>query len=161
MNLSSCQLTNEERSVLNLGLGFVVTPHDNAFQTRIDLYKLFRLLKLRAFFGTQPQTSDSKNRFKPKSQFTPCIQYEDIAVFERLVLRDVGAIESRGYHHTHDLSYSEKRALDALANDQSIADKGGAVVAMDKVDYMEEVNRQLQDLEFYEPLNEDPTRHLQ
>lgn len=162
MNLSSQRLSREERSVLNLGLGFVITPHYIAFRTRIDLYKSMRLLKLRAFFGTQ---LFDKKMFRPKSQFTPCIQNEDIMAFEKLVMRDVEVLENKGYYQGHNLSVKESKALNDLANDQSIviksADKGGAIVIMDRADYVEEANRQLQDASFYEPINGDPTKHLQ
>jgi hypothetical protein len=40
------------------------------------------------------------------------------------------------------------------------ADKGSAVVVMDKVDYLEEANRQLTDERFYKKLDSDPTEEF-
>ena len=40
------------------------------------------------------------------------------------------------------------------------ADKGSAVVVMDKVDYLEEANRQVTDERFYKKLDSDPTKEF-
>lgn len=96
-----------------------MTPKYNAFQTRIDLFKLTRQFKLRAFFGTNSCMPDKKV-FKPKSQFTPCLQNDDISVFERLVMRDVRVVEGKSHHYNHNLSMREREALDSLSSDDSI-----------------------------------------
>ena len=41
------------------------------------------------------------------------------------------------------------------------ADKGSAVVVMDKVDYLEEANRQLTDERFYKKLDSEPHGRIQ
>jgi hypothetical protein len=40
------------------------------------------------------------------------------------------------------------------------ADKGSAIVVMDKVDYLEEANRQLMEERFYKKLDSDPTEEF-
>jgi hypothetical protein len=40
------------------------------------------------------------------------------------------------------------------------ADKGSAIVVMDKVDYLEEENRQLTDERFYKKMDSDPTEEF-
>lgn len=145
MNLSSHSLTTMERSVLKLGLGFVMTPKYDSFQTRIDLFKLIRQLKLRTYFDSSSCIPD-KRMFKPKSRFIPFIQHDDISVFERLVLRDIEGLEGKRHYYRHNLSIQQKDALNSLADDSSIvikpADKDGAIVAMNKEDYIMEANRQ-------------------
>lgn len=61
----------------------------------------------------------------------------------------------------YNLSKSESKALKALKDQEDIvikpADKGGAVVVMNKTDYIAEGNRQLSNSNFYKQLTTDPT----
>lgn len=63
----------------------------------------------------------------------------------------------------HNLSLEEKRAIDSSA-DQSIvireADKGGAVVLLDREVYIGEILKQLNNNEFYQEIQEDPSRNV-
>ena len=66
---------------------------------------------------------------------------------------------------THNnLTPAEKGALQELKERDDIviksADKGSTVVVMDKVDYLEEANRQLTDERFYKKLDSDPTEEF-
>ena len=58
----------------------------------------------------------------------------------------------------------KKGALQELKERDDIviksADKGSAVVVMDKVDYLEQANRQLTDERFYKKLDSDPTEEF-
>ena len=69
--------------------------------------------------------------------------------------------DSNQHEHTNPTS-AEKGALQGLKERDDIviksADKGSAVVVMDKVDYLEEANRQLTDERFYKKLDSDPPR---
>ena len=60
-----------------------------------------------------------------------------------------------------NLTPREQLALKDLAGDESIiirnADKGGAVVLQNKVNYCAEVMKQLTNSDFYTPLSYDPT----
>ena len=62
---------------------------------------------------------------------------------------------------TDNLTQAERSALrDIQERDDIIikpADKGGAVVVMDKTTYIQEAERQLSDCRFYEKLDSDPT----
>ena len=59
---------------------------------------------------------------------------------------------------------AEKGAIQELKERDDIvikqADKGSAVVVMDKVDYLEEANRQMADERFYKKLDSDPTEEF-
>ena len=61
----------------------------------------------------------------------------------------------------NNLPPNEREALQSLKNRDDIiikpADKGSAVVVMDKSDYLEEAERQLSDTRFYKKLTSDPT----
>ena len=60
-----------------------------------------------------------------------------------------------------NLSQAERRALRSLKNNTDIvikkADKGSAIVIMDRDDYIKEGERQLNDKNFYRHVNEDMT----
>uniref|UniRef100_K7G6Y6 Reverse transcriptase domain-containing protein n=1 Tax=Pelodiscus sinensis TaxID=13735 RepID=K7G6Y6_PELSI len=66
---------------------------------------------------------------------------------------------------THNLSRAEHHAIQSLKNNLDIvikpADKGGAVVIMNKADYNQEATRQLSNTTFYKPLPSDPTLDYQ
>ncbi|KAG6932668.1 hypothetical protein G0U57_020942, partial [Chelydra serpentina] len=61
----------------------------------------------------------------------------------------------------HNLSRAERNAIQSLRNNPDIiikeADKGGAVVIMNRSDYQKEAARQLSNTKFYRPLSSDPT----
>ena len=65
-------------------------------------------------------------------------------------------------NNKYNISLAEKNAIKSLANDQSIiikeADKGGAVVIMDREHYKEKVENMLSDKKYYEKLDTDPQK---
>ncbi|BHF61588.1 hypothetical protein SprV_0100456300 [Sparganum proliferum] len=71
-----------------------------------------------------------------------------------------GLLRQRKHHQT--LPTEEKKALRSLKTDDKIvimsADKGGATVIMDKVDYVNKANQVFDDREAYAPLAADPTK---
>lgn len=87
-----------------------------------------------------------------------------ISVFERLVHRDIASIESRPMQSWQNLPLDERRALDFLSSDRDIiireADKGGAIVILDREVYIGEVLRHLNDREFYQEIPEDPSKTI-
>ncbi|CAJ0949676.1 unnamed protein product [Ranitomeya imitator] len=64
-------------------------------------------------------------------------------------------------HFTSNLSNTERQALHGLQNDKNLiikpADKGGALVIMNKSDYLLEIRRQLDNPTIYTKLPRDPT----
>ena len=60
-----------------------------------------------------------------------------------------------------NLTKSEREALNNLKNRTDIvikpADKGGALIIMNSKDYLKEGSRQLNDTNYYQKLNMDPT----
>ncbi|CAJ0931797.1 unnamed protein product [Ranitomeya imitator] len=70
-------------------------------------------------------------------------------------------IEARKLHTSPNLSAPDFQALQSLRNDKNIiikpADKGGAIVVMNRLDYTKEIYRQLHDDTVYRLLPADPT----
>ncbi|CAJ0927182.1 unnamed protein product [Ranitomeya imitator] len=70
-------------------------------------------------------------------------------------------IEAHKLHTSTNLSAPDFQALQTLRNDKDIiikpADKGGAIVVMNKSDYTKEIHRQLHDDTVYRLLPADPT----
>ena len=183
VNLSSYDLTDQERSVLLRGLKFCPTPGEpNIQELKEDLQSFFRRLKIRAHFynedteslpePTQPtldsflspaQTPVNLTKFKLPSTWDPEESTVDPAIetFCRAVqneLRDFVPRRPRDQNLTKD----EKDILANLTNNKAIeikkADKGSAVVLMDKTDYIKEAERQLSDTNFYVSTSEDLTQ---
>ena len=84
--------------------------------------------------------------------------------FIDLVKNDVQTATSTNIPTHNNLTPAEKGALQELKERDDIviksADKGSAIVVMDKVDYLEEANRQLMDERFYKKLDSDPTEEF-
>lgn len=129
---------------------------------RIDLYRLFRNLKLKKFFAAQPAIRSDP--FRTKSTFTPNIQDPALITFEKLVLRDLNIVESNRPKYKNNLSRHEFSLLNNLKQDPDIvikpADKGGGLVIMDTEMYKAEAYRQLNDITSYQQIDHDPTRSI-
>lgn len=145
--MSSKSLTPSILKSLNLGFGFMPTPSYNAFHTRVDLYKLFRNIKLKRFEAKETCS------FKKKSLFVPNVSDSAITVFEKMVLKDISTLEQSRYGVKYNMSKLDLSELKDLASDNSVvlkpANKGSAIVVLDTSDYMREAYRQLNDTSSY------------
>lgn len=176
INISSQALSSDQRKTLSRGLSFVPTKRADSFTTKVELFKFFRTIRLKAYYvkdavssghclnGTsQAQTVSLKKTFRPKSTFTPLINNSSVDTFCRLVETDVMDIcaQSEKKSFIPNLLESERKALRELMQNEDIvirqADKGGAVVVQNKSDYIKEIERQLGDTDVYAPLQSDPT----
>ncbi|CAJ0935698.1 unnamed protein product [Ranitomeya imitator] len=91
-----------------------------------------------------------------------------IETFVSLVERDIDGFHRDlhlGKFHFHtNLSPSEKLALERLSSDKTLvvkpADKGGAIVIMDRTDYIEEAYRQLNDSDIYRVTSQNPLNSI-
>lgn len=174
VNLSSRDLSEKDTAVLNKGLSFIPTPTANPFQTKIELFKFFRNMKLKYFFSKDkihlPPTDqiDSNSAisqpFKTKSKFVPPIICPSIETFCKLVERDVNVVfqtQNAGTKHYSNLDTQERVCLKKLSKESDIifkgADKGGGLICMDRVNYETEIAKQLADTVAYSKLPSDPT----
>ena len=150
-----------------------------------DLWEFFRRLRLRAHFFDETPTPPTQNtitnyfshtsenskeidlkRFKPKSTWEPPDQSRDpvLKTFCKSVQDEVGRFKPREPRYKN-ITLDEKNAIKALQNDQTIvikkADKGSAIVIMNKNDYITEAERQLNDTDFYQKTPTDlTTKHV-
>ncbi|CAJ0920678.1 unnamed protein product [Ranitomeya imitator] len=173
-----------ELKVLNMGLSFCPTPKWDSFQLERDLQQFYRNIRLKVYF------EESTNSFRPvstpaqtegsiltidqlglrnRSTFIPPKSSHAVETFVNLLDRDVKKTlhdQRLGFLPVrHNLDSLEKQALDSLSENKNIvikpADKGGAIVVMDRSFYMTEVRRQLSDTSTYKMLQTDPTYAIQ
>ena len=181
-------MTETEIAALCKGLSFVPTASCNDFETHINLHKFFRSLRLTEFFN-KPKTTEhdatstateadvstgttnknvNKNVFRPKSKFIPYKgRNASLDTYCRLVEKDVQDVLKRKHEYkTHNnMNITERKALKDLQNDATIvikpADKGGAIVIQSVENYEKEIERQLQDSDFYQKLTKNPSTDFQ
>ncbi|XP_033762626.1 uncharacterized protein LOC117344085 [Pecten maximus] len=148
--------------VLSKGMKFCPTPseQDNT-QLKTDLLEFCRRLRLNEKFfkeGTSDDSSKEEPIVKNKSNYNPpkssnC-QLEDVIDSLKKLPLDNKGNSSSNKRIKSNLSFNQQRAIDDLRKDDSIiikeADKGGAVVIMNKTYYCEKIIEMLTDGDFYE-----------
>lgn len=171
INLSGTPLSDAHIKVLSKGLTFAPTNQLNDFDLKVDLFRFYRNLHLKAWYKlasspafTPAQTGVDSHRsapFKPKSYFCPTVQNATLNTFERKVNFEIENLLSKNNTPSrHNLSKEEREALKELSDYKDIvikrADKGGAVVVWGVEQYTKEAYRQLRDTSFYLPLARNP-----
>lgn len=158
MNLSqNLLLTEAQISLLNRGLSFVPSISATSRQDlEYDLQVFHRRLKLAAYF----EGSQEKNPlpFLPPSLWLPNACNLP-GVINRLISKNSRAFRRkfRIIKEKNNLSNEERLALKSLQNNKNIvikpADKGSAVVIMDRSTYVNEALRQLNNIQHYKALD--------
>ena len=156
INLSSYSLNQNEISVLDKGLKFVPTPLQIPKSSISEAVSKFsRQIKLKFHFR------NSKIHFKlpftPKSVWNPP-EGKILPVILNNLNELNSEIDSLPFpKEVKNLSKFEYHALDSLQKNKNIiikpADKGSAIVIMDKIDYVNEGYRQLQNPKHYRKIN--------
>lgn len=161
---NNIQLTEEQRKVLNRGLTFIPAPTKykllkNDFGD--DLRRYHRRIKLAVFFGDDEEegAEQGKQRFVEPSGWCPPGSELPIEV-DNLINKD-------WKHYTEqfkiipeklNLTKNELEALKQLKQNRNIiikpADKGSMVVVQEKINYIIEVDRQLNDDQYYQKLTD-------
>jgi len=181
VNLSKYKLSVVELSLLSKGLNFCPTPIDpDPGAIRADLDNFHRRLRLLARFEDSPSdipdnNTDEQNnhcthafeshKFRPKSTYNPV----GPPAMEAMILTNEIGLNNRPepiHPKLTNISREERRAINILSNNKSIvikpADKGSAVVVMDRIDYINEGYKQLSDEKFYKKVEYDLTaQHMQ
>ncbi|XP_048682969.1 uncharacterized protein LOC125625217 isoform X2 [Caretta caretta] len=173
VNLSNYTLSPAEECVLSRGLSFCPSTPTNMIQFCGDLESYFRQLRLKEYFQhtseqhTNPQRPPYQHYKKKDSRWTPPEGQNSrldfyIECFRR---RARAEIVEKQHHLPHNLSRAEHNAIHSLRNNSDIiikkADKGGAVVIMNRSEYEQEAARQFSNTTFYKPLPSDPTESYQ
>ncbi|CAJ0953477.1 unnamed protein product [Ranitomeya imitator] len=179
INISDRLLGIAEYKVLQKGLSFCPSYQCHTFDLEMDLQRFFRSLRPKAFFATSPEpaptlptpttldhTLSSRSLgLYTKSHFRPphgSHAMESFIGFVQDAFKSLREDIRRGrLHFTSNLSNTERQALHGLQNDKNLiikpADKGGALVIMNKSDYLLEIRRQLDNPTIYTKLPRDPT----
>ncbi|CAJ0956844.1 unnamed protein product [Ranitomeya imitator] len=147
------------------------------FDLEMDLQRFFRLLRLKTHFASSPINTPPPCTnpmsivtlgLRDKSSFRPPQGSHAVETFIGFVqesfhtIRD--DIEKGRLHYPSNLSATEYQALVTLQKDPNLiikpADKGGALVIMDKAQYIAEIHRQLNDTSIYDRLSRDPSTEI-
>lgn len=153
--------TDAQLNLLKKGLSFIPTwgtDRDQKSAMKADIRSYHRRVKLATFFG-ETDDNGEKPKFCLPSQWEPDRDKLPEQVFE--MIKKDGHIWRTTNPELHvdapNLSTEEINALKSLRKNQTIvikpADKGSAVVIMDKNQYIREANRQLLDTHYYKPLD--------
>ena len=148
VNLSSFSLRQEEENLLNKGLKFCPTPALHEHQNGKDMNEFCRKLRLTEFFNDLPVNEEdivkSKSSWNPEKGRNEHLD-SSIAYLQSLAKFDT---KSR-VNKISNMSKSDKIGLDSLLSNKSIvikeADKGSAIVIMNKEYYKDNIERLLGD----------------
>lgn len=152
-------MTEIQRKILNRGLTFVPAPRGTKFikdQFKEDLKVYHRRVKLAVFFQDQDEGTNMK-KFENPSTWTP--PWSKLPFELDTMINDDLTFMEKGFKIIPDnsnLTKTELRALRELRQNKEIiikpADKGSMVVVQDKIQYIMEADRQLNDLQYYKKL---------
>ena len=168
VNLSNRDLTPAENSLLSKGLSFCPTPREiDTFALRKDMLEYVRRLRLKEYFcGDRDVDGDVSEipAFRKKSTWCPDRNRDLILeTYVHMLERKIFSHDLR-IRCQRNMSKEEQEALENLRGYEDIvikqADKGSAVVVMDREKYVSEAMRQLNDKEVYIPLTKDPTEEM-
>ena len=152
INLSSYKLDTHQIDLLKLGTKFCPTPKANIIELKNDLKEFERKLRIKEKFLDTDLIDESLVRntstYFPEKGTNK--ELEDF--FKRLWDLHLG-IKS---NIKDNLSAKQKKALNDLINNKEIiikeADKGNAIVIMNKDYYIAKIQEMLNDTENYEPM---------
>ena len=146
----------QERSLLARGLKFCPTPNTPDYsELHEDINEFCRKLRIKEFFHNKPvgvqQIVKAKSGWVPQSGRNPTL---DCAISN---IKRKGSPENNGNRHLsysvrHNLKLREREAIGSLTNSDLIikeADKGSAVVLMDRQFYILKIMDLLKDKDTY------------
>ena len=161
VNLSSSSITDAEHRLLTKGLNFCPTPPkvDQVMLSQ-DLTEYYRRLRLSEFFfDSGPQEVEPfriKSTWVPPKNRVPALE-----TYVQAVSSQVNNSSSLSHKPHDNLPRDERLALNSLRSRSDIiikpADKGSAVVVMDRQKYIDEAHRQLNNPMNYKCLDSNPT----
>ena len=153
---------------MSKGLKYAPTTKENKQELRKDIKEYTRRLKLAEFFHSEDGSDDipeEKDLLRNKSKFNPKKGRNNTLDTVCETLQTL-PLDSTNYCEKikQNLSLSEEKALKSLAKDESIiikeADKGGAVVIMNKDYYEAKIMNMLSDSEYYSELTENQDKKI-
>lgn len=173
VNLSNKVLNTNHIALLSKGLNFSPTRESqNEIEQLRDVLLFSRRIRLKHHYEnknkdndeTTPNVEYTPNPFKLSSGWTPPPgRNKDLDSFINCIVEDI-CQEPQKRKKYSNLSRNELVALRELKNDEDIiikpADKGGAIVLMNRADYINEANRQLNNQMFYEQVRSNQNEKI-
>jgi hypothetical protein len=165
VNMSKLDLTKYDISLLNRGLKFCPNSLPNKFQIHRDLYELERKLRCMEYFATHPYSNNFSitKQLGEKSSFCPPLSLDSPIpnfmnnIKKHVDLHLVKLKERKTGRPKYNLSYGEFQALKNLEKNSDIiikpADKGGAIVILDRTMYIEKALEHLSDKNIYKKIS--------
>ena len=179
-NLSQHPLTEGKIKLLSRGLKFIPDRHKvDKLILLADLAKWERRMRLKEFFyteGTEPQTKqdekDPLEKFKvpKKSSFTPnkgrdmwLVMYLEMVKTDIInSLKKLGKLNISPGENDSFLSHLHNNdILSLLHNDDIVirpADKGSGIVVLDKVKYVESLQKEMEESDSYTMTEDNQTK---
>ena len=159
VNLSGCDLNDNELAVLEKGLTFIPQRYPkNDKKLRTDFEAYARRLRIQYIFRDKTPLPHDPFRPKSKRPFTSC----DNEALERYISetrRDLASVRRR--KKRDNLNQQERKSLARLKLRKDIvvkkADKGSCVTVESRDDYVEAARKHLEDVTTYKLLDHDPT----
>ena len=162
MNLTKVILTEHQKSALSKGLKYCPVPCKKFYKTTKDLFEEFsNTVKKEYFFNSKRKPGEPPAPRLPfilKSDWEPPEHKIDEDLLSELEYLESTIDNVNMKALERNLSKKENFAIADLSNNKHNliirkADKGSAVVLMSREDYIWEVLRQLEDPEYYKPLD--------
>ena len=170
-NISSTKLRESEISLLNKGLNFCPsTKEPNKEQLLEDLYVFCRKLKLKEYFHSGDSSTDKiqheetcdLNTKLPNCYFNPNNETPlNLQRYISIVKKEITELLKKPNYQQSNLTSDERLKLRHLSENRNLtikgSDKGGKIAIMDTADYIEHCELLLNDREFYEKFDANPT----
>ncbi|XP_069110165.1 uncharacterized protein [Argopecten irradians] len=166
INLSNEPLNEHELSILSKGLSFCPTPkRPDSISTQRDLYLFYRRIRLDHHFNNNEDNQEI-SPFKTSSGWTPRTnKSQHLNTFLNVLDYSINQEINQPNNKIHkNLSTEETTALNNLRHRNDIvikpADKGGAIVVMNRTDYLQKAMDLLNEKDHYLPLDNDLTSNI-
>ena len=144
----------KEISVLEKGLGFAPTPSRiNESDLRRDLWEFSRKMRCKSNFRNEvPQNNEEVSQLKVKSQWNYPKSHPALEAFLIKSEKDIFSLTPER-EKDYNLTKNEDLAMRSLENDEHViikpADKWSSIVVWDRLDYLAEAEKQLNDSKTY------------
>lgn len=155
INLSQRILNDNEINLLKRGLKFTPTPQESKEILNADISDFCRKLRLSYIFNEKDEDEDDddlKPLVRNKSNWKPKVT-KDKHLEETIALLKTKSLDKNN-NIKENLSPKERKAVLDLKSDKSIiikeADKGSAIVILDRDYYREKILNMLTDNQYYE-----------
>ena len=165
-NLSSKKLTCHQEKVLNYGLKFIPTNLNiDLTELLTDLKEWERRMRLAEYFADKDDRSQDfiENQYRKKSDWTPPEGRDKwLDLYLESVSKEI--IQNINQHPQTNMTDKELRAIQELVMDNLIiirpADKGSGIAIIDTDEYINKIEKELQNTTTYKQMDRDITKDV-